>query len=419
MEDLNLDPLALKKKKPKDPLEERFAPQTLQAPPPAAKSVPPPVATNTGSAAQAPIRQQPTTFTNFSRVQAANADVSKREAANYAQRAELNAERAKTQRDALAERFGAGVQAGSIAGPNGTTAETPMTAAQEAAMNTNAEGGYSGPGSLDDVAGVEDVYASTLGAQQNLDALGSEEGVSALLQQQNQFNNSGNNALSGALIGISGRKDFDALRARFNPEADLMKAETDAAGLADKARTDSEANAKSWAELRDQAAIAKAAKEKAAADAAESELSEKEAKRKKITDEADFEAKWAAAQGSNTMDEINRAFGSLNSIMSPISQVAENSGNRDPIADWGRKTLNPLVHKDAGTASGSTTGQKIWWQPHQKDVFRQMDAKQWAELNGLSPQAQQAWINQRKRELAEGKPHGKYNSAGVDSLRYL
>lgn len=422
MEDLNIDPMALKKKKPKDPLEERFAPQPLQAPPPAAKSVPPPVATNTGSAAtaaQAPIRQQPTTFTNFSRVQAANADVSKREAGLYGRRAEDNAQKAKAQRDALTERFSGGVQSGSVAGLGGMTAETPMTAAQEAAMNTNAEGAYSGPGGLGDVEGIEGVYASTLGAEQNLDALGSDAGVSALIQQQNQFNSSGNNALSGSLIGGAGRKDFDALRARFNPEADLMKAEADAAGLADKARTDSEANAKSWADLRDQAAIAKAAKEKADADAAKSELSEKEAKRKKITDEADFEAKWAAAQGSNTMDEINRAFGSLNSIMSPISQIAENSGNRDPIADWGRKTLNPLVHKDAGTASGSTTGQKIWWQPHQKDVFRQMDAKQWAELNGLSPQAQQAWINQRKRELAEGKPHGKYNSAGIDSLRYL
>ena len=121
MEDLNLDPTALKKKKPKDPLEERFSPQPLQAPPPPTKTVPP-AATNVGSAAtaaQAPVRQQPTTFTNFSRVQAANADVSKREAGMYGRRAEENALRAKNQRDALVERFGGEVQKGTVANPGG------------------------------------------------------------------------------------------------------------------------------------------------------------------------------------------------------------------------------------------------------------------------------------------------------------
>lgn len=406
-----LDPLdeELKPKKKRDPLAERFtppAPDAQQVAPPAqAKTPVAPAATNVGTAA--PVRQQPTGFTNFSRVQAANRDVSNREAAGYAQRAQQNAEMAAQRRADLAERFGGQVAAGTV---GGVTADGDVG---------NADKTYSGPGGLGDLEGIEGVYDSTLGAQQNLDALGSDAGTSALLQQRNQFNGSGNNALSGALIGSAGRKDFDALRARFHPDADMVSAEKNAAELAAKAKTDSEANAKAWGSEKERRDAEKAKAEQVTTDA----NAERDAKVKKINDEAAFEAKWAAAQGSNTEDEVNRAFGSFNSIMSPITQVAENTGNRDPIADWGRKTLNPLLNKgQAGVNSGSTTGQKIWWQPQHKEVYRQMDAGQWAELNSLPPQAQQGWLEQRRQEIAAGTPHQRYDATrnfSTDPHRYL
>lgn len=130
----------------------------------------------------------------------------------------------------------------------------------------------------------------------------------------------------------------------------------------------------------------------------------------KAVKDADFEAKWAGAQSSNTVDEINRAFGSLNSIMSPITQIAENTGNRDPIADWGRSMIDP----NGGKASGATRGQKIWWQPQHKEVYRQMDPAQWQVLNSLPPQAQQRWLEQRRQEIASGKPAQPFRQAGRD-----
>ena len=422
MEDLNLDPLALKKKKPKDPLEERFAPQTLQAPPPAAKSVPPPVATNTGSAAQAPIRQQPTTFTNFSRVQAANADVSKREAGLYGRRAEDNAQKAKAQRDALTERFSSGVQSGSVAGLGGMTAETPMTAAQEAAMNTNAEGMYEGPGGLGDVEGAEGVYASTLGAEQNLDALGSDAGVSALIQQQNQFNSSGNNALSGSLIGGAGRKDFDALRARFNPEADLMKAETDAAGVADRARTDSEANAKSWGSMRDTRAAMTAAQKLKDDEARANEATAKQEALSKIPisklndpmagidkadpiavakAKADFEQFRMAIQ-KDAGDEFRTAMHAMSPLTNIVGDVAK-SDWVTPIEGMGNQ-IGQAVHGSEAAkkanGGGTYTGQHIPWQ-FETDwpVYRSMSQTDWAALRGMNTHAQKRWIAKRRDDI--------------------
>lgn len=422
MEDLNLDPTALKKKKPKDPLEERFSPQPLQAPPPPTKTVPP-AATNVGSAAtaaQAPVRQQPTTFTNFSRVQAANADVSKREAGMYGRRAEENALRAKNQRDALVERFGGEVQKGTVANPGGMTADAPLTAAQEAAMNTNAEGMYEGPGGLGDVEGAEGVYASTLGAEQNLDALGSDAGVSALIQQRNQFNSEGNNALSGSLIGSAGRKDFDALRARFNPEADLMKAETDAAGAADKARTDSDANAKSWGSMRDtRAAAAEAQRLKDAEGEAPSAAQDALAslpisqlnnpmagvdKRDPVAvakAKADFEQFRMAVQ-KDAGDEFRTAMHAASPLTNLVGDVLK-SDWVTPIEGVGNQ-VGQMVHGSEATkkanGGGVYTGQHIPWQ-FETDwpVYRSMTSADWARLRGMNTHAQKRWIAQRRDDI--------------------
>lgn len=422
MEDLNLDPTALKKKKPKDPLEERFSPQPLQAPPPPTKTVPP-AATNVGSAAtaaQAPVRQQPTTFTNFSRVQAANADVSKREAGMYGRRAEENALRAKNQRDALVERFGGEVQKGTVANPGGMTADAPLTAAQEAAMNTNAEGMYEGPGGLGDVEGAEGVYASTLGAEQNLDALGSDAGVSALIQQRNQFNSEGNNALSGSLIGGAGRKDFDALRARFNPEADLMKAETDAAGAADKARTDSDANAKSWGSMRDtRAAAAEAQRLKDAEGDAPSAAQDTLAslpisqlnnpmagvdKRDPVAvakAKADFEQFRMAIQ-KDAGDEFRTAMHAMSPLTNLVGDVAK-SDWVTPFEGAGNQ-VGQMVHGNEAAkkanGGGVYTGQHIPWQ-FETDwpVYRSMTSADWARLRGMNTHAQKRWIAQRRDDI--------------------
>lgn len=420
-----IDPLQpLPKKKPKDPLEERFSapPQPMRPPampvPDAAPRAPAP--TNVGSAA--PVRQQPTNFTNFSRVQAANRDVSQREAGQYAQRAEMKAAQAKAQRDALAERFNAGVQSGSVAGPGGLTAESPLTAAQEAAMNTNAEGVYSGPGGLDDLEGVDGLYASTLGAQQNLDALGSDAGVSALVQQRNQFNGEGNNALSGALIGGAGRKDFDALRARFNPEADLEKAGKDAEAAAGKARADSEANAKAWGSMKDSREAMTAA-QKAKDDAARAAEATAKAEAlsrvpiSKLNDplagvdksdphavakaKSDYEQFRAAVQ-KDAADEFRTGMHALSPLTNIVGDVAK-SDWVTPIEGAGNQ-IGQMAHgNDAAkkaNGGGVYTGQHIPWEfATDWPVYRSMSQTDWAALRGMNTHAQKRWIAKRRDEI--------------------
>ena len=289
-------------------------------------------------------------------------------------------------------------------------------------MSTNAEGMYEGPGSLDDVEGAEGVYASTLGAEENLNALGSDEGVSALVQQRNQFNSSGNNALSGSLIGGAGRKDFDALRARLNPEADLMKAEADAAGVADKARTDSEANAKSWGSMRDARAAATAAQKEKDDAAREAEAAAKRDALTKIpisklndpmagVDKSDPDAVKAAkdqyeqfrlAVQKDAADEFRTGM----HAMSPLTNLVGDVFKSDwvtPIEGTGNQ-IGQMVHGNEDTkkanGGGTYTGQHIPWQ-FETDwpVYRSMSQTDWAKLRGMNTHAQKRWIAQRRDEI--------------------
>lgn len=321
----------------------------------------------------------------------------------------VNAEGGQAMADRVAGNVGA--QAGSAATALQTAAGTvknrtaaqgkaPVQAGSSAdATIGGANAAYSGPESLDAVdpnlgktiadASARVKRAGTAGGQANIlsELYGPAQGPAGV----------GGGALDSALLsGVGGGATMQGLQSQYGKLGEQY------AG-AQKTAADQIASGKSAATAA-----------QGQWDALQKQLAGEEAGRRGVADkavaDADFEAKWAAAQSSNALDEVNRAFSSFNSIMSPITQVAENTGNRDPIADWGRN----LIHPDAGKASGGTRGQKIWWQPHQKEVFRQMDPAQWQVLNSLPPQAQQRWIEQRRQEIAAGKPAQPFRQAGRD-----
>ncbi len=443
------DPAA--KKKREDPLADYFGGQP-KAPPPApvqqmqtqvapVQMASPNMAQPLNTAQPAAQRRPgPTGFTNFNRVIAANKDVSNREAAAYGQRAQQNAQQARTSLDALRKRFGEGVAAGTVGGPPGASPSAdgllhidpdtglpigpvggpldgrgspemdPMSGLPKTGlegmtpedMYARSRGTYTGPVGLSEIEGSGQAYADSLGAEQNLGALGSEGGLQALIQNQNLAGNQGTSKLSSALIGNAGRGDFNALRQRFNPASDMTKAESESMGQAKSASEASKRSAQGWKDLGDKTA----ASNKAIADSAAKAKADQEAKAKSEADEAAFEKKWQGAMAHNIGDTMNSNFETFNDIMSPITQIANQAGYRDPIQDYGTGLITP----QGGAASGGGS-RKIWWQPQHRDVYRQMDDAQWAELRKLPQGAQARWMDERLKEIRSGKPHDPSNSA--------
>lgn len=328
---------------------------------------------------------------------------------NFQDYLSLNDEGGKAMADRVAGNVGeqAGQAAQALQTAQGTvkqrTASQGKAPVQAGSTTEAAIGGanaaYSGPESLD--AADPNLGKTIADASARVQRAGTAGGQASLLSeiygpQQGPAGAGGGMLDSALLSGVGGGATMQGLQSQFGKLGEQYKG-------AQKTAADQIAAGK-------QAATAAQGQW----DALSKKLAGEEATRRGAADkavaDADFEAKWAAAQGSNTLDEVNRAFSSFNAIMSPISQVAENTGNRDPIADWGRQ----LIHPDAGKASGGTRGQKIWWQPHQKEVFRQMDPAQWQVLNSLPPQAQQRWIEQRRQEIESGRPAQPFRQAGRD-----
>ncbi len=253
-------------------------------------------------------------------------------------------------------------------------------------MLANAGKSYDGPMGLG-IQGIEDTYASTLAAQQNLDAIGSQEGLQSLVGGQE-----GNARLSGALIGNAGRKDFDALRARFNPDGDLDKAEKDAMAQATAARDTSKKNAAEWKTLGDQTKgeeDAEAARRKAFHQKQEDEAAQLEADKK-------WQADWNATDKGDGRLVAKSVF----EYLDPLNYIG--GGQRSA----GMKFFGDLGHENyAGNIS---------WLDNADDklVYSQMDAAQWEELSRLTGPAQRNWINQRYAELYNktGRPRGTYQS---------
>ncbi len=252
----------------------------------------------------------PTNFTNFGRYQSANQASSDAESQRLISGATDKANAAKAQLADLQRQFGAQVQGGSVGAYSGGGMPAGMTPAEQAAYKANpqaaymldrkyggangnmsaadmqakANGTYSGPGGLGDVAGYQAAVDAAKAAQDNLDALKTPGGIQALEQQQNSAGNTGTSGFSAGLVGSAGQKGFQALRSQFNPAADTTKAETDAAAAADKAKSDSAANSSEWAK----AAAKRAAIEGGRASAASKEPApgEKTEEQKQTSDKA-------------------------------------------------------------------------------------------------------------------------------------
>ncbi len=126
----------------------------------------------------------------------------------------------------------------------------------------------------------------------------------------------------------------------------------------------------------------------------------------KRIDDRKIDEDFAKAQKMSTLDRINRGFNDMNKVLSPITQVSEALGYKDPIQNYGTK----LIHGDEAKASGSTNGQHIDWHKSDRAVYAQMDAAQWKELNDLAPHAQRTWIERRAEELKNGGKHTTWDA---------
>lgn len=248
-------------------------------------------------------RGAPTDFVNFSRRFNANADVAKREADKYATQATNAAGKAANSLQAAQTTFANGVNTGSVAPPPGSNApsatntgaaipvlppvamptastsqalegESTRPAAQQQALTSEstkpsadasgysladllAKAGqkYTGPEGLSGDTQKQAIGDAYL-ADQQLNLLGNKynkdtgtSGIQTLVNENPYSGSTGSDALSGALIGAAGRQNFDALRARFNPNKDLIDAQDKAIETAADAKTQSQANADAWGRM--------------------------------------------------------------------------------------------------------------------------------------------------------------------------
>ncbi len=440
---------------------------------------------------QAPLQQQqqqqraqPTNFTNFARRFNANKDVATREAGKYANQATTAAGKAAGSLQAAQTQFANGVNTGSVAPPPGSNAPaatnvggaapppTSAIAATPAALppaqpsgqtsqalegeSTRPGGGmtmadmlakageqYTGPMGLDTTQAIPDALA----AQEQLDLLKDGNGVGTLVNESGQSGTQGADALSGSLIGAAGRQNFDALRAKFNPNKDLNDAQDKAIKTAEEARKKSEENASGWGKAADAkgvsdeqeaaygAAKTKADAEKAdAADKANVPLKSYEstyaagvggsgdtgenrraymmsgvdqknpAAVKKRQEEI---AAYQKASATTMQNDMDSTFNDINSYMSPSVILQQAGGGKDATQSAAQKQYN-----GGGTASqsGSTDNNVIPWGKVGADgffVWRSMTPDDWKTINGLNGNSQRKWIDDRAQQLrnmAANKP---------------
>ncbi len=235
---------------------------------------------------------QPSNYTNFNRYFNANKDASQRQADQIAGQTQVKADAADSSiknaqntfntNVGLASQKNAPPTAEQLAGsgqfnPNVgvgvvDTKQTPGTASiyeqalhptQTMAQYVDSRGGadfadqmantrYAGPQGFTTTQAVTDQANA---AQGNLDALGNQGGVQALIQQGNGANY-GNSNFSAGLVGAAGRNKFDALRSQFNPEKQLSDAVNSGKTKVDAAKATIAANDKTWADAAAQARAA-------------------------------------------------------------------------------------------------------------------------------------------------------------------
>lgn len=432
----------------------------------------------------------PSNFTNFARYFSGNKAVSDREAGNYANRADLSAGTAADALGKAQNEFDTGVKAGTTqAAPvsstnvgagaqttttnTGTGAATPPAAGSSSGAltgeSTRPENGggltsqqmldqanqrYSGPKGFWDVNSAQGAADAAASADSNLTALGSQGGLQGLIGQQNPNGSAGDDALSSLLIGNSGRTAFDALRAKFNPNADLLKASTDDAAATKAAMDASDKNSDDWRAMaatkakaegdEKTAADAAAASEKDAAtskaDAARTEAlnqvptkayeqsydkdtpENRQAYMMQGVDTSDPQAvaqrkaqidAYTKAMTLTTQNQMDQTFNDFNSVFNPGNWVGDAVGVRDPAHDYLQKNYGGGLSFDKGNQSavnantGSSNQDAIPWNKVGMNgffVYTHMTPDEYALLNSKpqnGPNGQVAWINTRAAQLRE------------------
>ena len=199
--------------------------------------------------------QGPGGFTNFQQYFSANQGTAQAGADKYAGQVKNTATQANDALENATMQFNKESQAGTVAAPNTNVgpgvANRRGTNYDPASAANAANGSYTGPAAITGVSNFQNAVDKANTAENQLNALAGPVGTGGLgangqargdISTLTAPNNTtpGANNFSANLIGSAGAKQFQALRAHFNPNKDLAKAVTDttAAGTAAKAKSD-------------------------------------------------------------------------------------------------------------------------------------------------------------------------------------
>lgn len=134
---------------------------------------------------------------------------------------------------------------GATSGVVGTYGGEPMTPSEDARAKSKQT--YTGPDSLSGVASYQDLAKKTADAQAKVGGTGTEGGLQTLLKDQYGSNgdySKGANSMDAALVGATGRKQFENLRSKYGGLTQALEgANTASAGVANAARTSTAAAA--------------------------------------------------------------------------------------------------------------------------------------------------------------------------------
>jgi hypothetical protein len=274
-----------------------------------------------------------------------------------------------------------------------------MDPATEAAVRAAAAGKYTGPGSLQDMAGYKGLLGDYEGAQRQLSGLQDDAHIQGALDETNKGPYiEGGNRLDAALIGQAGRPDFANLEQKYaGLGGELGAANKASFAQGDASRAAAEANAKESQGLLDQY-LGRQSADQQAEDASQ-------AKSDSIVSGAQQHAQnvhdFDYAMNSGTVfDKFRNGLHQVARFLSPVDAGFHAAGQKAPV-EYGTDYLGSAFGADQKDKFNYGNKSDVW-SAGDEDVFAGMTPADWTEFNALGPNEQRAWIEARKKKLKGG-----------------
>lgn len=249
---------------------------------------------------------------------------------------------------------------------------------EEAAVRAGAAGSYTGPNSLSDMQQYGQLAQDSAAAQDYATALASgNQGLEGM----------GMNATDAALLGAAGRPGFTRAGQQYGHlSSQLADANTQSQGIANSARSQSDADTAQYQGLLDEYGGRQSA-DQSQADAANSQSD-------------------AIVQNAHNRADQKGAYGDYlankDQFRDTLHTIARATDATDDIDGGG----TGLVAKSTNAISpqSATNEGNVWggWHDDDADVWSSMSGSDWGAFNGMSDEQKRQWIEQRKKQLRGG-----------------